>query len=246
MVNSGRMKRRILHTSDLHLESVGDKACHSLEVLVNLAIQARADLVVVAGDLFEHYKVRDDLARFVSQQLRRLPIQAIILPGNHDRLAPDSIYQRTDLWQNLDNVRIFRAPDGETIDLLDLGMSLWGKPITSDDTCRPLAGMPQPKANGLWQIAVAHGYYIGINSDTALFPSLHITLEEITASGWDYIALGHVPLFRCVSSESVKAYYCGSPSYLDCTVAIVDFAEGTGAQASCYSLRNSASNLRLE
>ena len=34
MVDSSRMPRRILHTSDLHLATLGDRACYSLEVLV--------------------------------------------------------------------------------------------------------------------------------------------------------------------------------------------------------------------
>ncbi len=235
MADGSRMPRRVLHTSDLHLVSLDDRACHNLEALVNLASKTKVDLVIVAGDLFDHNRVDDNLVSFVVEQLQRLPVYVAILPGNHDCLTPDSVFERVNLWRNCANVRVFRAPHGETIDLPGLGMSLWGKPNNSyDHDVRPLAGIPRPQENGQWHIAVAHGYYVGLGPP--LFSSFHITQKEIVASsGWDYIALGHVPTFNCICSEPVKAYYCGSPP-LSGTVAIVDIDEDTGVQVTRYSL----------
>ena len=49
LLNDGRrMRRRILHTSDLHLVSPEDKACYSLVALVKLANRAEVDLVIIA------------------------------------------------------------------------------------------------------------------------------------------------------------------------------------------------------
>ena len=234
MVDSSRMPRRVLHTSDLHLISLGDRACRGLEVMVDLATKTKVDLVIIAGDLFDHNRVDDNLVRFVAEQLQRLPVYVAILAGNHDCLIPGSVFERAALWENCDNVRVFRASHGETLDLPGLGMSLWGKSIDSYEyDVRPLAGIPRPQRNGLWHIAVAHGYYVG--TEPPLFPSYHITQEEIVTSGWDYIALGHLITFGCVCNEPVKAYYSGSPS-LSGTVAIVDLAEGTGVQVTRYSL----------
>ena len=230
MADNGRRPRRLLHTSDLHLAAPGDKGCHSLEALVNLAIQTRVDLVIIAGDLFDHNRVPDTLISFVVEQLRRLPVPVAILPGNHDCLTPGSVFERADLWQNCANVRIFRSPYGETMDLPELGMSLWGKAHDSyDHDVLPLAGLPRPQRNGSWHIAVAHGYFVSLAPP--LLPSYHITQQEIVSSGWDYIALGHVVSFSCVCSEPVKAYYSGSPS-LSGTVAIVDLDEEMGVRVS--------------
>ncbi len=234
MADGSRMPRRVLHTSDLHLASLDDRACPSLEALVDLASKTKVDLVIIAGDLFDHNRVDDSLVSFVAEQLRRLPVWVAILPGNHDCLAPGSVFERADLWENCANVRVFRAPQGEMLDLPGLGVSLWGKSIDSYvSDFQPLAGIPQPQGNGQWHIAVAHGYYVG--AEPPLFPSYHITQEEIATSGWDYIALGHLITFRCVCDGAVKAYYCGSPS-LSGTVAIVDLAEGTGVQVTHRSL----------
>ncbi|MFC2071910.1 hypothetical protein ACFLUU_04230 [Chloroflexota bacterium] len=62
-----------------------------------------------------------------------------------------------------------------------------------------------------------------------LFPSYHITEEEIITSGWDYIVLGHLLTFGCVCNEPAKAYYSGSYS-LSGTVAIVDLDKETGCR----------------
>lgn len=228
--NSGRMPRRVLHTADLHLLNVGDRACHSLEAVVDIAIKTGVDLVIVAGDFFDTGIVDDNLVGFAVEQLRRLAVPVVILPGNHDCLLPGSVFDRTELWEGCENVRIFRSPDGETLDLAEPGISLWGKSHDSyGNDHRPLAGIPRPQGNGRWYIAVAHGYYI--EDEASLFRSYHITEQEIVTSGWDYIALGHVPAFRCVSDEPVKTYYPGSPS-ISGTVAIIDLDERTGVRVS--------------
>lgn len=234
MVDGSRRQRRVLHTSDLHLGLFGDSACQGLKEVVNLAISAKVDLVIVAGDLFDHNRVDENLVSFVVEQLRRLPVPVAILPGNHDCLTPDSVFERVELWQNCANVRIFRSPHGEMLNLPELGVLLWGKAHDSyDHDVLPLAGIPRPQRNGQWHIAVAHGYYVGVGPP--LFPSYHITQEEIVTSGWDYIALGHMLPFGCVCSEPVKAYYSGSPS-LSGTMAIVDLVEETGVQVTRYAL----------
>jgi len=234
MADGSRKRRRILHTSDLHLEALGDNACHSLAALVDLAGQIGMDLVIIAGDLFDHNRVSDDLVSFAVEQLKRFPVDVVVLPGNHDCLMPGSAFERAGLWQDCANVRVFKALDGEMLDLPDLGVLLWGKPHDSyDHDVQPLAGIPHPQRNGQWHIAVAHGYYISV--EPPLHRSYHITEEEIVASGWDYIALGHVANFRCVCNGTVKAYYSGSPS-VSGTIAIVDLAEETGVQVTCHSM----------
>ena len=50
---TARPARRILHTADLHIAFLGDKGCQSLEAVVNTAIKSRADLLLIAGDLFD-------------------------------------------------------------------------------------------------------------------------------------------------------------------------------------------------
>ena len=230
MTNGNRAPRRILHTSDFQIRTLQGEGCRNLETVVTVAVKTKVDLVLIAGDLFDHDRIDDEVVSFTAEQLKRLSVPSIILPGNHDCLAPDSAYHRAELWQSAPNVRIFKAPEGETLDLPDLGISVWGKPMVSHDgNFQPLAGIPQPQEKDGWHIAVAHGYYVG--DGPALFPSFHITDEEIITSGQDYIALGHWPVFRCVCHTPVTAYYCDSPPG---SVNIVDLIDGIGVQVSRY------------
>jgi len=234
MGGATRMQRRILHTSDLHLESLTDRSCHALEALVSLSNQANVDLVIIAGDFFDHNRVENRLVHFAVAQLQRLLAYVVILPGNHDSLVSGSVFERAGIWENCENIKIFKAPHGETFDLPDIGISLWGKPMGYYEACaQPLAGIPQPKEIGRWHIAVAHGYYV--DGVPPSFLSYHITKEEIITSGYDYVALGHINEFRCVHSGSVKAYYCGSPS-VSGTMAVVDLSEEIGVHVMCHSL----------
>ncbi len=230
MTDGSRKRLRVLHTSDFHLNLPGDQACECLEAVVGLAIRSRVDLVISAGDLFDHNRVGDELISFVAGQLGRLTVPTIILPGNHDCLLPGSAHERADFWSDCANVRIIREPDGEIVDLPGLGVSLWGKAISSyDGDVQPMAGIPQPRGDGRWNIAVAHGYCV--STRPPLFYSYLITEEEIITSGWDYIALGHIAVFRRICDEPVRAYYCGSPA-VSGTVNLVDLAEETGVQVT--------------
>jgi exonuclease SbcD len=229
-----RKKRRVLHSSDLHLEKPGDSACEDLRAVVDAAIRSEAELVLIAGDFFDHNRVDDELIKFAAGQLGRLEVPTVILPGNHDCLLPGCAYERDELWSECQNVRIIREPDGEIMNLPELGIRLWGKSINSyDGDFRPMGGIPKPREDGQWNIAVAHGYFV--STTPPFFYSYLIEEEEIVKSGWDYIALGHIAVFRCVCEEPVKAYYCGSPSITG-TVNIVELSEETGVQVTRYPL----------
>ncbi len=233
MKNGGKPTRHLLHTSDLHLESLGDIGCHDFTALLTAARQTRADLVVIAGDLFESQRVKDNLIDFVVEGLSRLEAQVVILPGNHDCLTPTSAYNRSMIWEDCPNIRIFRSPEGETIRFPDLGITLWGKPLISyNSDIIPLEGLPGPDGDGCWNIAVAHGFYIG--NDPPYSPSYQITHREIVESGWDYIALGHIPVFNLICNEPVMACYSGSPQTSG-GFLLVEFCEETGIELRRYS-----------
>lgn len=235
MADGSRVPRRLLHTSDLHLELLNDRGCRSLDMVVDIAIMTNVDLVIIAGDFFDSNRVKDDVVSFAKEHLQRVSVDTVILPGNHDCLVPDSVYNRVKLWNGATNVRVLRALEGETLALPHLGISVWGKPLASyGGDAGPLAGMPQPQRDGQWHIAVAHGYFMGPQARS--WASFHVTTEEIIASYRDYVALGDSHAFSCVNNEPVKAYYPGSPSSGTETVAIVDLVEGTGTQVTCYSL----------
>jgi DNA repair exonuclease SbcCD nuclease subunit len=70
------------------------------------ARQTEADLVIIAGDLFDSQRVKDNLISFVVEGLKSLTAQVVILPGNHDCLTPMSAYSRSTIWEDCPNFRI--------------------------------------------------------------------------------------------------------------------------------------------
>ena len=231
---------RALHTSDIHLgeydsASPGrlDRPHRALKALIDLSIEAKTSLVIIAGDLFEHNRVDATTVEFALGELHRALVPVLILPGNHDCLVPDSVYRREYFSKLASDVRVFTTPEGERFSFPELDLAVWGKPITwYGGDLRPLAGIP-PRGRERWQIAVAHGYYVGAQSHP--MTSFQIDEEEIVQSRQDYVALGHWGEFRCVCNGAVKAYYSGSASSTS-TVAIVDFIDDVGVQVRSHPL----------
>jgi len=96
-----RMQRvHFIHTSDVHLDTsfagsgfpshLGDRKREAMRATFRFILEdARrrlVDLVLIAGDLFEHDRVSPDTVEFLKQQFENLgSILVFIAPGNHDR-----------------------------------------------------------------------------------------------------------------------------------------------------------------
>ena len=225
----------MLHTSDIHLERPGDIPSLCLEKLVDAAIEHEVDVVLIAGDLFDHNRIGEKVFGATLTQLRRLSVPVVILPGNHDCLIPGAVLGRPELKES-EGIYVVDSLDGEILDMPSLGLSFWGRSLDSYETdMRPLAGLPAVPRRDRWNIVVAHGYHA--NGSSLSLRGLPISDEDIAGSMlWDYVALGHIPVFRCVSSERPVAYYSGAVSVVG-TAVLVDFAEGTGAQVTSVSCR---------
>lgn len=232
---------RLVHTSDIHLAEytlgsaakLSERSWRVLKALVDLAVSKEADIIIIAGDLFDHNRIDPATVELALRELLKALVPVIILPGNHDCLIPNSVYQPAYFSKLGPNIRIFTNREGERFSFPELDLAIWGKPIDSyGGDAHPMAGIP-PRGAERWQIAVAHGYFA---SDlTGQFFSFPISQEEITQSGCDYIALGHWETFRCVSNDSVKAYYSGSASDTG-IVALVDLLEEGTVDVRPYQL----------
>ena len=241
MKNQEKKQIRILHTSDIHIDDYSfanngrpdGRPGLAMKALVDFSILAKANMVVVAGDFFDYNPVDTETVQLALQELRRVPVPVIILPGNHDCLDQDSIYQRVLFSELAPNVHVFTAIEGERFSFPELDLAIWGKPISSHgDDFRPMGGVP-PRGRERWQIAVAHGYYTVDSNDRTY--SLQILEEEVVRSSYDYVALGHSAGFRCACDGPVKAYYSGSPSLYG-TVIMVDLIEEGSVQVCAHQL----------
>jgi len=206
---------KFLHTSDVQLDApfhfLGDKGQRHRQQLretfrriVDMAIEAKFDLLLITGDLFNDNRPHQDTIDFVASQLGRLDIPVCILPGNHDCYGGTSIYRKA---RFSDNVVIFT--EQPTIrEFAELNVAVYGHAILSRQSrLSPLRGLTRTGTTR-WHVAMAHGNLV--RPDIA-DPPRPIRPEEISASGMDYVAMGDWHAFAEYSQGRVKAFYSGAP-----------------------------------
>ena len=245
-MTTSRRPLRLLHTADLHLDhdAYGNAAQQAasrergrrmLGRIVDLALGDRVDLLLIAGDLFDHNRVPDETVEFARGELGRLSCPAVILPGNHDCLRTNAIYDRRDFSAGAGHVRVISRLSGETIAFPELDAIVWGRAMEEHEPgFSPLAGIPG-RDDGRWCLAMGHGFYY----DERQRPerSSPIFAEEIRDTGWDYVALGHHHVRIDVSRGQVAAHYAGAPAESGHeAILCVDFSLEDGIRVAPRSL----------
>ena len=235
VVSSSRRPLRVLHTADVHLDSDGggpaQQAAHNergrrgFRRIVDRALADQVDLVLIAGDLFDHNRASDETIAFVRRELDRLHQPVVILPGNHDALRANAIYDRHDLTAGARHVHVIRRLSGETIELPEVDAVVWGRAMEEHEPAfEPLAHIPG-RDDRRWCLAMGHGFFYEERQRPDR--SSPIFADEIRDTGWDYLALGHHHLQADVSQPGVTAWYAGAPG----TVVRVDLsADGVRAE----------------
>jgi len=209
-----RPSLRLVHTSDVHLtprapESGGASAEEAaFRTVIETVIAEEADALLIAGDLFDSNRVSARTLSFVEAELGRLSCPVVLIPGNHDCYDEESVYRQFDMRSIGPNVHPLTAEDGEVVSFAELQLRVWGKGLVDHvPSNRPLAGVP-PRDGDHWFVGMAHGFFV---EGRAELRSSLITPEEVATSGFDYLALGHVHVFRDVSQGETRAFYPGSP-----------------------------------
>lgn len=199
----------MLHTSDVHIAD-GDDPAWALRDVVDVAIADDVDIVLIAGDLFDHARVQEATAMATIAELARLGRPVVVIPGNHDCVDERSVYRRVDLGGAGPHVHFVGDPDGGELRFDDLRLHIWARGIESHHPGHhPLSGC-RPAGPGEWSVVLTHGHYV--EEDEVSDRSSQIRQDEIAALECDYLALGHWHRYLDVSEGGVTAFYCGSPS----------------------------------
>ena len=86
----------LVHSSDLHVDDGVTAGAHGGDGTTGLALvlaaarAARADVVLLAGDTFDHNRLPAAVLHRAAARLREAGLPIVILPGNHDPAMPDS------------------------------------------------------------------------------------------------------------------------------------------------------------
>jgi exonuclease SbcD len=213
---------RLIHTSDVHLETdtfgtgpSGEKlrarVRKAFSDVITIANRRQSDLLLIVGDLFDSSRISEEALAFAFDQIGLARMPVLLIPGNHDAHDERSIYAAISSGSLPSNLHLILEPDGRVIDFPHLQTRVWGRALVEHSPeYRPLSGIPAP-ADGFWNIGMAHGFF----TDDLEFPrSSKITPQDIASSKYDYIALGHVHLYGDVSQGTTRALYCGTPAPL--------------------------------
>jgi len=205
----------LVHSSDLHVDTDYTALLHGgdgtwgLRCVLDTARELGADVVLLAGDMFENNRLPDDLVRRAADLLDDYGRPVVILPGNHDPAVARSAHHRAGLAE-IGHVAVLGITHSKAVRFPKLELEIWGRAHRDYDDMSPLA-TPR-KRRSRWQIAMAHGHYDARpDRRTPYRPSWLISAAELAATAADYVALGHWNRPVRVGGPAVKAWYSGSP-----------------------------------
>jgi exonuclease SbcD len=78
---------RILHTADVHLNTLQDERWQTLTELLKIGQVEKIDLFVICGDLFDSESASEKLRPHLRSLFTGNGFSIVILPGNHDHLS---------------------------------------------------------------------------------------------------------------------------------------------------------------
>ena len=218
---------KILHVGDIHLDSpfslfdVEKSQARRSELrgtfssIMMYAKINEADLVIIAGDLFDSEFVTKETMNVIVSQFNMNPsCRFVITPGNHDPASAKSAYLKTKFPEN---VYVFKKESLEKLSFDDIGVDVYGFAYTEEKyEQNPLdasISLDRSKIN----IFAAHADIYSKNSTYC-----PIKPADIAAAHFDYAALGHIHLGGKIEKEGDTYYaYCGCPegrSFDECGV----------------------------
>jgi DNA repair exonuclease SbcCD nuclease subunit len=207
----------LVHSSDLHVDDGRIAAQHGgdgtggLKAVLAYARAVAADVVILAGDTFDNHMVTAETVERAGRLLADAGVPVVILPGNHDPVAADSIYVRG-AYDAIPGLSILGMANDGAVVFAEKQLEIWGNAHRDYHDMAPLKD-PRPRTTR-WQVCVGHGHYEPPETwHNPLRPSWLISDAAIAATAADYVALGHWDRPARVGGGLVPAYYSGSPEW---------------------------------
>lgn len=238
---------RILHTADLHLGArfkmlgklKGDaqraQLVKTFERIAELAVDEKADVFIVAGDLFDSNtpSARSvDAVRAIFAKLSGAGVRVFVIPGTHDCYEKASVWRSIDLADGQRRVRVF-TDETEPVVIDELGLTVHGLVFASKKAPADALRRLRRTTNTPVHVGIVHGSLElpGIVDETGN-EDLVFTQEDASATGMNYLALGHWHSFREERFGDVIACYPGAPELVSVDqrgaggVALVEIDDG--------------------
>ncbi len=182
---------RVIHTADLHLGAEPEKGLpwakergkeiwETLERLITYTIRSQTEVLLIAGDLFHRQPLLRELkeVNYLFSSLKKTRV--FLIAGNHDYIKRDSYY-RSFPWSG--NVSFFNSSSIERIDVEELNLSVYGGSYDAREDTEHIYDNIQVADERRVNILLGHG------GEAKHRP---YDLTRLKASGFDYIAFGHI------------------------------------------------------
>lgn len=202
-----------------------DEVDEAPERLVRAAREARPDVVLLPGDLWDAENVPPSLFRRLVEAFEALaPAPVFVAPGNHDFAGPGGFYDGAFLdalglpaWPR--NVSVFRSASWETLPVPGReDAAVTGRAFLSPllEAARPL-DPPPARPEVPFALLMLHGSlesYRGPDAPSGGKRTAPFSAEELAAAGFAWAALGHHHAFEVVARPDGGALgaYSGSPT----------------------------------
>lgn len=180
----------------------------AVESIARLADSHGADIVLVAGDVFDQQALSDATLRRLVNAMSGFSGHWLLLPGNHDASLAESVWTRLERLQVLPgNIRLALHP--ETHEYPDLQLAVLAAPLTQrqthDDLTAPFDHWQTPP--GWFRVGMAHGSVDGILPAAADSPN-PIAADRAQLARLDYLALGD---WHGLKQIDERTWYSGTP-----------------------------------
>ena len=210
------MRARIVHAADLHIDSplrgleryegapvdvirgATRKACARL---IDLCLHESADLLLIAGDVFDGDWRDYSTGLFFAAQLSRLRdsgTRVVLVRGNHD--AATSISRRLPLPEHVHELATQRP---QTVVFEELGVAVHGQGFAQRVVDEDLAASYPDALAALANIGLLHTSLDGRPGHDPYAPT---TLQVLRSKGYVYWALGHVHAREVVATDPWVVY----------------------------------------
>lgn len=211
---------RLIHTADWQIgREYGSFATDDAAALASarldtvkrigeVATAAQADLIVVAGDVFDAPSIADKTMRRLFAALETFAGEWILLPGNHDPALSVGVWARaTELGCVPSNAHVISKTT--LLDFAGLNTSVLAAPLTQRNTLSDMTGQFDAMASeaGRYRIGVAHGSVSGLLQESADAGN-PIAPDRAETAGLDYLALGD---WHGMKQVNARTWYSGTP-----------------------------------
>ncbi len=196
-----------------------EEILQGLESLVDIFSEEGAEVLLVAGDLFDNDAVSPEVVNRVFAIFGDLPFTCI-LPGNHDYISASSPYSKYErasrgLSPLPENVHIFRGNSYSSVYLPGRGdVVITGCPFTGNTAVTEhLMAKLIPRDPAAISLLLHHGARTQFAFEERMKITAPFTASELLAQDFTYTALGHYHSYSTIDNAEglIKAAYSGRP-----------------------------------